>query len=229
MAIIGTVFARGGSKGIPKKNLSKINGLSLIKIALKSLIKSSVCKEIYLCSDDDQILSESNSMPIEIFKRNKINCGDNSSEIDAWREFAGYLMTAKKYNEKDLLLIAPCTSPLRKVETLVGIIKELNRSPSADGIICIKRSNVLPDFNLLKKDKDNFLNIYINGKRKINRQNSTPAWEMTTIAYCYKLGSILSNKDLFELNTIGYDVKFPESLDIDTPEDLDLARKLINQ
>ena len=52
---------------------------------------------------------------------------------------------------------------------------------------------------------------------------------MTTIAYCYKLGSILQNKDLFELNTIGYDVKFPESLDIDTHEDLDLARKLINQ
>ncbi len=229
MAIIGSVFARGGSKGIPKKNLSKINGLSLTKIALKSLIKSSLCKEIYLCSDDDEILNESKNMQIEIFKRNKSNCRDNSSEIDAWREFAGYLITTKNYDEKDLLLITPCTSPLRNVETLIGIIKKLNKNPEADGIICIKKSNVLPDFNLLKKNKDNFLNIYINGKRKINRQNSSPAWEMTTIAYCYKLGSIIQNKDLFELNTIGYDVKFPESLDIDTYEDLDLARKLMNQ
>ena len=49
---------------------------------------------------------------------------------------------------------------------------------------------------------------------------------MTTVAYCYKLGSILKDKEIFDLNTIGLDVKFPESLDIDVPEDLDLARKL---
>ena len=229
MAIIGSVFARGGSKGIPKKNLSKINDLSLTKIALKGLIKSNLCKEIYLCSDDDEILNEGKNMPVGIFKRDKNNCKDNSSEIDAWREFADFLIKKKNYDEKDLLLIAPCTAPLRRVETLIGIIEKLKKSSKADGIICIKKSNVLPDFNLLKKNQDNYLNIYLNSKRKVNRQQSNPAWEMTTIAYCYKLRAILKNKDLFELNTIGYDVKFPESLDIDNPEDLDLARKLANQ
>ena len=76
-------------------------------------------------------------------------------EIDAWREFARYLLKAKIIMRK-IFFDSSCTS-LRKVETLVGIIKELNRSPNADGIICIKRSNILPDFNLLKKNKDDFL------------------------------------------------------------------------
>ena len=47
---------------------------------------------------------------------------------------------------------------------------------------------------------------------------------MTTVSYCYKLSSIMKDLDLFELNTIGFDVP-SESLDIDTREDLELVEK----
>ena len=102
----------------------------------------------------------------------------------------------------------------------------LKKNNDADGVICIKSSHFMPDFNLLRKDSKNFLDTYSGVRRKVNRQNSTPAWEMTTIAYCYKLNALLKNIDLFELNTIGFNVNFPESLDIDTHEDLDLVKKL---
>lgn len=226
MAIIGAVFARGGSKGIPKKNLCKIAGLSLAKMALKSLIDSNLCKDIYLCSDTDEILEEALNLPVIRFKRDLNNCKDESSELDAWLELSKYLKNIRCFNNEDLLLIAPCTSPLRKTKTLINLVNKLKNNKDADGAICIKESNLLPDFNLLRKNDKEFLNTYLKCKRKINRQSAAKAWEMTTVAYCYKLGSILKDKEIFDLNTIGLDVKFPESLDIDVPEDLDLARKL---
>ena len=52
---------------------------------------------------------------------------------------------------------------------------------------------------------------------------------MTTVAYCYRIGSILKNQDLFEMKTIGYEINFPETLDIDTFEDLELAKILFEK
>ena len=225
MEIIGAVFARSGSKGIPKKNLTKLKGCSLVEISLKHLVDSKVCKEIYLCSDSEEILKVADKTSCLRFKRSKINCQDNSSELVAWREFTEFLIKKKNYQESDLLLIAPCTSPLRKISTLTGIVSLLKEKRDADGVVCIKNSHFMPDFNLLRKNSQNFLKTYSGVKRKINRQNSIPAFEMTTVSYCYKLSSIMKDLDLFELNTIGFDVSFPESLDIDTREDLELVEK----
>ena len=81
-----------------------------------------------------------------------------------------FSLKRKNYDEKDLLLIAPCTSPLRRLETPIGIIEKLKKVQKLMELFVLKKSNVLPDFNLLKKNQDNYLNIYLNSKRKVNRQ-----------------------------------------------------------
>ncbi len=229
MAVIGAVFARGGSKGIPGKNLLKIKDKTLTTIALENLHLSNLCNAIYVCSDDDSILDQAKNTNSQKFKRNKNNCQDNSSELNAWFEFCSYLKQEGKANESDFLLIAPTTSPLRKVETLQKMFYQIKLNKFADGIICIKKSDKYPDFNLLKIEKNGFLNTYLGGKRALNRQSCKPAWEMTTVAYCYNIGSILRNNVLFKMNTIGYEIDFPETIDIDTPNDLELARILFDK
>ena len=229
MAIIGAVFARGGSKGIPGKNLSKIKDKTLTKIALDNLHLSKLCSAIYICSDDESILDEAKGENFQKFKRNKNNCLDNSSELNAWLEFCFYLKKEEKANDNDFLLIAPTTSPLRKSETLHKMVTKIKHNKFADGIICIKKSDKYPDFNLLKIEKSGLLGTYLGCERAINRQSCKPAWEMTTVAYCYKIGSILKNNDLFKMNTIGYEIDFPENIDIDTYNDLELARILFDK
>ena len=229
MAIIGAIFARGGSKGIPGKNLSKINGKTLTKIALDNLHLSKLCNEIYICSDDESILDEADSKIFKKFKRSKNNCQDNSSELNAWKEFCCYLKNSHNSSDNDFLLIAPTTSPLRKIETLQKMVKKIKNHNLADGIICIKKSDKFPEFNLLRIEKNEFLNTYLGGERAINRQSCKPAWEMTTVAYCYKIGAILENNNLFEMNTIGYEIDFPETIDIDNSNDLELARILFDK
>ena len=85
-----------------QKNLCKIAGLSLAKMALKSLIDSNLCKDIYLCSDTDEILQEALNLPVIRFKRDLNNCQDESSELDAWLELSKYPKNIRCFNNEDL-------------------------------------------------------------------------------------------------------------------------------
>ena len=71
MAIIGAVFARGGSKGIPGKNLSKIKDKTLTKIALENLHYSKFPKRIYLCAL--KILEFKKTIKIHIIRKSTKN------------------------------------------------------------------------------------------------------------------------------------------------------------
>ena len=67
MVTIGAIFARGGFKRNPDKNLQKINGKSLVQISIDHLKASKLCKDIFVCSDDERILNIGRSNSINIF------------------------------------------------------------------------------------------------------------------------------------------------------------------
>ena len=117
--------------------MTKLKGCSLVEISLKHLVESKVCKEIYLCSDSEEILKVADKTSCLRFKRSKINCQDNSSELVAWREFTEPIKKRIIKNQI-FLLIAPCTSPLRKISTLTGIVSLLKEKRDADGVVCIR-------------------------------------------------------------------------------------------
>ena len=70
--------ARGGSKGILKKNLKTVNGISLIERTIKSALLSSVDK-IIVSTDDSEIIVIASKYPVEIHKRSSINSRDSAS------------------------------------------------------------------------------------------------------------------------------------------------------
>ena len=82
MRILGIITARGGSKGIKKKNLVKLGNKPLIYWTINSAIKSEL-DEVILSSDDDKIIKYSKKYKLKIpFKRPKVISGDHASSID---------------------------------------------------------------------------------------------------------------------------------------------------
>ena len=230
MVTLGAIFARKGSKGIPKKNLQTINSKSLVEISIDHLKKSNLCKEIYVCSDDENILELGKANLTNIFLRNKKNCLDNSSEIDAWKEFCEYLLNNSKANLIDNILIAPTTSPLRQINTLREVVKVVNSNIDCDGALVIKKAERHPDFNILRKnDNTKYLVNYSSKKRVVNRQSCEEAYDMTTVCYCIKIASILKCNSLFDMKILGILREKKECLDIDTPFDLELAKLLMDK
>ncbi len=229
MVTLGAIFARKGSKGIPNKNLQTIKGKSLVEISIDHLKRSNLCKEIYVCSDDENILEMGKINLINIFLRNKKNCLDNSSEIDAWKEFCEFLLNNAKANLLDNILIAPTTSPLRQINTLKEVVKVVNSNKDCDGAVVIKKAERHPDFNILRRNGDtNYLVNYSSKKRVVNRQSCEEAFDMTTVCYCIKIASILKCNSLFDMKILGILRERKECLDIDTPFDLELAKLLMD-
>ena len=204
MEVIGAIFARGGSKGIPKKNLQKIASKSLLDISINHLKETNKCKSIFVCSDDKLILDEGKNNNVNTFLRSPKNCNDDSSEIDAWKELTNYLFKKNLCSLNDLLLIAPTTSPFRNPNTLIELVRILKIDQECDAAIVINKSRRHPDFNLLKHRKDRiFLETYSGSKRKVYRQECERAFDMSTVGYCIRLSSCLKMNSLFYINVRG--------------------------
>ena len=106
------IIARGGSKGIPNKNIIQFCGQPLIVWTIKQCLKSKYINEIWVSSDSDKILDLANSFNVNTIKRPKEYSSDKSSSEDAWLHAIDYI---ENLNQKIDLVVAPqVTSPLRE-------------------------------------------------------------------------------------------------------------------
>lgn len=110
--IFAFIFARGGSKGIKRKNLKKLNGKPLIYYSINIAKQLDIFKKIFVCTDSDEIINYSKKLKVEVIKRPKYLATDNSPEFLSWKYAIQYL---KKNNIFfDTFVSLPATSPLRK-------------------------------------------------------------------------------------------------------------------
>ena len=106
--ILGLIPARGGSKGIPKKNLYLFNEKPLIQWTIESALESNLLDEIIVSTDDEDIANFSRSQGIEVpFLREQYLAQDNSLIMDT------VLKVLEKLNTFDFILLLQPTSPLR--------------------------------------------------------------------------------------------------------------------
>lgn len=103
--IVTIIPARGGSKGIPKKNLIKLNGKPLIYYAINASKKCSLIDETWVSSDDDEILEYSDSLGAKTLKRPDYLCTDNASSESAINHFCNEV-------DFDIMTFVQATSPM---------------------------------------------------------------------------------------------------------------------
>ncbi len=225
MAVIGLIFARGGSKTIPNKNLQYIRNNRLLDIAILDLKKSNLCDYSCISSDSDLILEAGDIHKINKLKRPNYLAYDNSSEIYSWKHAIDIL----NLSMNDILLIAPTTSPFRSINTLSNAVKKLSQNKSLDGIIGIMETSMHPKFNIVKKI-DDIVQLWDQGEdRLINRQQGNNCFDVTTVCFCYRASSIKKMNNIFD-GKIGFvEVSNIEGFDIDTPLDLAFVRYLSNE
>jgi len=127
--IICIILARGGSKGIPRKNIYPINGHPLISYSIQAAKEAKFIDKIVVSTDDKRIAKISRDYGAETpFLRSKKLSGDKVPSMDALRDCA--LKCENFYNEKyDIIIELPCVSPLRDasyVNRAIKIIKSKN-------------------------------------------------------------------------------------------------------
>tara|TARA_B100000609_G_C17194001_1_gene424122 strand:- start:84 stop:776 length:693 start_codon:yes stop_codon:yes gene_type:complete len=220
---LAIIPARGGSKGIKKKNLSKLDGKTLIEITALEIQKTKLFEKIILSSESEEILDHGLSMGIEIVKRPKQISKDNSRSEDAvihvLRRLSG------KFNIKHVGLFQP-TSPFRDHINITKAFKKYKRN-NFDSLISVTKIDS-KYMKLFYEADDSILSI--NDELPfLPRQKLPNAFLPNGAIYIAKVKHFLKQKSFFSKNMALYEMDKNSSLDIDTNEDLIKANTFVKK
>lgn len=228
MKIICTICARGGSKGVPNKNIKLLNGVPLIVYTIKQAIDSKLFSKIVVSTDSQRIADIAKHAGAECwFLRPKYLSSDKASKLDAIRHAIN--KAEKKFETSyDFVFDLDATSPLRKISDIKNAYKFFIQS-KASNLITATPARKNPYFNMVE---------YIGTKIRLvksskgllspqSRQAARPVYDMNASIYIWKRSSLFKNVNLINKNTVLYEMPEERSIDIDTMIDWYLVELLM--
>jgi N-acylneuraminate cytidylyltransferase len=220
------IFVRGGSKGVPNKNLLSFQGKSLLSRTIEQAKNFTDVANIIISTDSSEMASEAENCGLTIhFMRPLELATDESSEILSWKHMMNYLLDADL--KPDCFVVLPVTSPLRSINDISLAIKTF-RSNSCDLVVSVNEARKNPYFNMLEKiEGSNFLSISKSPPEIVSRRQNTPSvWEMNNAIYVAKPDYVLHTTTLLQGKVLGSIMPIERSLDIDGPNDVKMLRLL---
>ena len=139
MRVIGITLARGGSKGIPKKNLALLDGKPLIEYTFKEALGSKLLDRYILSTDDKEIADIARSFKAEVVMRPSELSGDFSRDIEFHQNVLNYLRDTESYIPDYVVNLRP-TVPFRNPEIIDQAISTFSKSPSLFFTLALKTS-----------------------------------------------------------------------------------------
>jgi CMP-N-acetylneuraminic acid synthetase len=215
MNILITVCARGGSKGIPGKNIKLLNGKPLIEYTLKSaeIFSQIYNSKIAISTDDEKILSVCNSFGLHTNYRRPIELStDTAGKINTINDI---LIFEEKENKikYDYILDLDVTSPLRTQLDLIEAFEKLQNDKNALNIFSVNIANKNPYFNMVEKNEKGYFELSKKGNF-LTRQSANEVFELNASFYFYrrdffndKNKKVINNRSLIYLmNHICFDL-----------------------
>jgi CMP-N-acetylneuraminic acid synthetase len=224
MEIVGFIFARGGSKGVPGKNIRPLAGKPLIAHAIETARVSTLISRVIVSTDDEKIASVAREYGAEVpFMRPAELAQDNSPEWLAWRH------AIQNVSPLDVFVSIPPTSPLRAVEDVNACIRLLLES-DADTVITVKEAARNPYYNMVIIDEAGYNSVVIPADKAIHgRQGAPEVFDVTTVAYAARPEFILKHDGIFEGKVRAVVVPPERAIDIDSEFDFALAEFMMSR
>lgn len=220
MRIIGLIPARGGSKGIPRKNLQKVNGVPLLAHKIVQA-KKSLCNEIWVSTEDSEIKSLASEFGAGIIDRPE----EFSQDTSGSEEVVFHALNFLNLGENDLLILLQPTSPLIKVDSINECVSKLLNNPDFASVLTIKESHL----HVWSTTDNSVWEICgPNQSARIRRQDTgTTGWE-TGGCYALRVNKLLMQNVILPSPVGIVSVDYLEALDVDTVSDLQVASDALN-
>ena len=229
--VVALIPARGGSKGIKKKNITLLNGKPLIYYTIAAAKKSKFITRIIVSTDDEKIKRVAIKYGAEVpFMRPKKFSGDRVLDYQVILHAVKKLKLNLNKKSNDILVFLRPTMPLRSYKDIDVGLKEIMFKKNINCVRSVRKSSFAP-YLIRKLDKNNYLKPLINKnifKKAAVRRQDLP---QTYIPDCYV--------DAIKINYLMKEKKFPPSkmkainsvtkyfVDIDTKEDINFAEILM--
>jgi N-acylneuraminate cytidylyltransferase len=225
--IIGFVFARGGSKSVPRKNLRRLAGKPLIAHAIQTGLSSRWIDTLIVSTDDEEIAATAVQYgAIVPFLRPAELSGDSSPEWKAWQHAITAVNDDDHLPNVDVFVCIPTTAPLREVGDVDACI-ETFLEVRPDVVATAAEAHRSPWFNMLIVDDDGSARKVISSEGITRRQDAPHVYDMTTVAYVARPQYVLDSESMFEGDLRAVIIPKERALDIDTEFDFEMAEWLI--
>jgi N,N'-diacetyl-8-epilegionaminate cytidylyltransferase len=221
--IVAFVFARGGSKGLPRKNLLPLAGKPLLVHSIEVALALRRVSKVVVSTDDPEIAEVARAAGAEVpFLRPSQLAQDTTPEWLAWQHAIGALRSAGE--QVDFFLSLPPTSPLRAPAD-VDCCLDVLLNGSADIVITVRDADRNPYFNMVRQETDGSMRLAVDGVFN-RRQDAPQLFDITTVAYAAKADFILRSGRIFDGKVRAVWIPRERALDIDTEMDLVIGNAL---
>lgn len=221
MIMYAFIFARGGSKGLPRKNIKKLCGKPLIQYSIEIAMQIENISRVFVSTDDEEIATIAQSLGAEIILRPKELALDHSPEWLAWRHAIGWVQ--QHFGEFTDFISLPVTSPLRIKEDVTAAINKRIFS-GADICIGITPASRSPFFNMVKANPNGSIELVIKSQSDIYRRQDAPdVFDITTVVYASTPDFIMKHNGLFDGQVVAIDIPKERAIDIDDIYDFKMA------
>jgi N-acylneuraminate cytidylyltransferase/CMP-N,N'-diacetyllegionaminic acid synthase len=227
LEVLAIIPARGGSKGVPKKNIKSILDKPLIAYTIEAAKKSKYITRVIVSTDDNEIADVSRQYGAEVpFLRPNELATDSSPTNDAILHVVDELHKVEGYRPKIICLLQ-CTSPLRDYNDIDETINKM-LSTKSDAAVSICEVECNPYWtNVLENEK---LKYFLEeGKNITRRQDLPPIYRINGAVYAVNTEVFLEQKTLEPENITGYIMDGNKSVDIDTAIDFKMAELLLKE
>lgn len=223
-----TICARGGSKGIPGKNIKPVGGTPLLaftaKVALEFARKHGA--DIVLSTDSEEIrrVGAEAGVPTD-YERPDFLANDTCGKPDAIKDA---LLYAEKYYDRkyDFVIDLDVTSPIRNLEDIENCVAMIEKNKEALTIFSVNPCARNPYFNQVEESKDGFCHVVLGG-RYTTRQSAPKVYDMNASIYVYRREALdCENPRAVTPRSIVY-VMDHICFDLDEPADYDYLSYLI--
>jgi CMP-N-acetylneuraminic acid synthetase len=222
--ILAIIPARGGSKGVPRKNIRKINNVPLIGYTINAALKSNYLTDIVVSTDDPEIAEISKSFGAQVpFIRPKELASDDAESASVVEHALDFMEKDKSIKYDSILMLQP-TSPLRTSKHIDDSIELLN-SKECDSVVSITsvggnhplRMKCIVDNELINYIDQGFWNMR-------PRQSLPDVYIRNGAIYLIRRDLFKKKRQLIGKKCLGYIMSDDESINIDTLIDLKIAK-----
>jgi CMP-N-acetylneuraminic acid synthetase len=229
LTVIAFIFARGGSKGLPGKNIRFLAGKPLIAWSIEQARAVKRIERVIVSTDSEEIAAVARDFGAEVpFIRPAELARDDSPEWLAWRHALAFLQESKGTLPETMLSI-PATAPLRLPIDLENCLDEFAKG-DADMVITVSNAHRNPWFNMVKKKPDGKVSLVITPTSGITRRQDAPeVFDIATVAYAARPQFVMEQMGIFTGRVRAVNVPVERALDIDTLLDFEMAEFLISR
>ena len=216
--VMGITLARGGSKGIPQKNVIDVNGKPLIQYTIDEVKKSEYIDHYIVSTDDEDIKMVCRELEQTYF--------DRSPAEDTQKSADALLEVLKTMDKPDYVVEIMCTNPLKTVEDIDGVIKKLDIM-EVDSVCSVVRVWDYHPSRIKFIEGNRMHDVYPEVLESRRQDLTPPAYIRNGSIYAMTWEQLRTKETKYDKNTVPYMMPEERTINIDEPMDLELARILL--